>query len=136
MGTGTGDMIERCRNVGLAEPEFTLTDGFVILLRRKPEGAFQAVGGQVTPPVTGEVTGEVAGEVKKLLLVCRGVMSRKELQNVLGLRGENNFRRLYLLPALAAGFLEMTIPDKPNSRLQKYRLTAKGIALLAARRTP
>jgi ATP-dependent DNA helicase RecG len=136
MGTGTGDMIERCRNVGLAEPEFTLTDGFVILLRRKPEGAFQAVGGQVTPPVTGEVTGEVAGEVKKLLLVCRGVMSRKELQNVLGLRGEDNFRRLYLLPALAAGFLEMTIPDKPNSRLQKYRLTAKGIALLAARRTP
>ena len=30
MGTGTGDMIERCRNVGLAEPEFSLTDGFVI----------------------------------------------------------------------------------------------------------
>jgi len=25
----------------------------------------------------------------------------------------------------------MTLPDKPNSRLQKYRLTAKGAALLA-----
>ena len=29
MGTGVGDMIERCRNAGLLEPEFYLTDGFL-----------------------------------------------------------------------------------------------------------
>ncbi len=33
--------------------------------------------------------------------------------------------------AMDAGLVEMTIPDKPQSRLQKYRLTAKGRALLA-----
>ena len=48
MGTGTGDMIERCRNAGLAEPEFALTDGFVATIRRKPGRAFEVVGGQVT----------------------------------------------------------------------------------------
>jgi len=31
-----------------------------------------------------------------------------------------------LKPAMEQGLLEMTIPDKPNSPLQKYRLTQKG----------
>jgi DNA-binding PadR family transcriptional regulator len=35
-------------------------------------------------------------------------------------------RLAYVLAALAAGLIQMTIPAKPNSRLQKYRLTEKG----------
>jgi hypothetical protein len=52
------------------------------------------------------------------------------LQATLGLRHLVHFRDAYLRPALAAGFIEMTIPDKPNSRLQKYRLTAAGRTVL------
>jgi predicted HTH transcriptional regulator len=124
MGTGTRDMIERCRNAGLAEPEFALTDGFVVTLRRNPEGAFVRVAGQVT--------GQVTGEVERLVLVLQGEMKRSAIQTALGLRHEDYFREAYLVPALTGGFVEMTIPDKPRSRLQKYRLTDKGAALLAA----
>ena len=56
----------------------------------------------------------------------KGDMDREALQKATGLLARKNFRHLYLAPALKAGFVEMTIPDKPNSRLQKYRLTAKG----------
>ena len=49
----------------------------------------------------------------------------------LGLQDRMYFARSYLKPAIDAGLLEMTIPDKPNSRLQRYRLTAAGRALHA-----
>jgi ATP-dependent DNA helicase RecG len=45
---------------------------------------------------------------------------------VLSLAGRDNFEKLHLRPTLEAGLVEMTIPDKRNSRLQRYRLTPKG----------
>ena len=74
---------------------------------------------------------EVTGEVRSLLSVCRGSMTRRELQNALALKVEENFRMLYLSPALEAGLIEMTIPDKPRSSKQKYRLTEEGRRFLA-----
>ena len=98
-----------------------------------------AAGG-VRPGNAGEVTGEVAGEVteevERLLAATTGAMKRQEMQASLGLKHEEHFREAYLVPALSAGLIEMTIPDKPTSRLQKYRLTDKGRAWLAARRSP
>lgn len=57
-------------------------------------------------------------------------MNLKELQAALGLKHEDHFRRAYLVPALKAGLIEMTIPDKPRSSKQKYRLTGKGQKVL------
>ena len=128
MGTGTGDMIRRCREAGLPEPQFAVSDGFVITVRRQAG----QVAGQVTPPVTGQVTGQVAGWVVVALRHCVGSpKSSREIQTVTGFRHRETFQRNYLDQLLAQDLVERTIPDKPNSRLQKYRLTAKGTALLA-----
>jgi ATP-dependent DNA helicase RecG len=69
---------------------------------------------------------EVTGEVARLLAVIDGPMKRQEIQDALGLKHEEHFREACLIPALHAGLIEMTIPDKPTSRLQKYRLTQTG----------
>ncbi len=122
MGTGTGDMITFCSNAGLREPEFSLTDGFVVTIWRKESALFGAAAENISLP-----TGEVSGEVRRLLSVLHGEMKRSEMQQLLGLRHEDSFRAIYLVPSLKAGLVEMAIPDKPNSRFQKYRLTKKGM---------
>ena len=77
---------------------------------------------------------QVTPQVRRLLGAIKGEMGREELQGNMGLRDRKSFRDLYLVPALHAGYIEMTIPDKPKSRLQKYRLTSKGKALIDAQR--
>jgi predicted HTH transcriptional regulator len=116
MGTGVGDMIERCRNAGLLEPEFALTDGFVTIIRRKPEQAFKAVTPQVTPQVTPPE------EMLLRLLDSCDALSNTEIRKRLGLKDRKHLQERYLEPALAEGLVELTIPDKPRSRLQKYAL--------------
>ena len=125
MGTGTGDMITFCSNAGLREPEFSLTDGFVVTIWRKESALAGAVAENISLPT---------GEVRRLLSVLHGEMKRSEMQQLLGLRHEDSFRAIYLVPSLKAGLIEMTIPDKPNSRFQKYRLTKKGMTLLVRKK--
>ncbi|WHP47887.1 hypothetical protein QMO40_04275 [Mannheimia bovis] len=48
-------------------------------------------------------------------------LDRNSLKSLLNLKDSKNFRERYLKPALDAGLIEMTIPDKPTSSQQKYR---------------
>ncbi|MBU2056041.1 MAG: hypothetical protein KKC25_13915 [Proteobacteria bacterium] len=73
---------------------------------------------------------EVTGEVIQLLKSLAKPKTRAEIQTILGLKGQANFRDRYLKPALENGFIEMMIPEKPRSSKQKYRLTAKGRAIV------
>ena len=61
------------------------------------------------------------------MLALNGEMSRQSLQAALGLKHEDHFRHAYLVPALKDGLVEMTLPNVPRSRLQRYRLTPKGL---------
>ena len=77
-----------------------------------------------------EVTPEVTPEVMRLLKVMTVAMPRTELMSKLGLKDEKHFRQQYLQVAVSRGVIEMIIPDKPTSRLQKYRRTPLGEVLL------
>ena len=71
-------------------------------------------------------TVQVSPQVKQLLDICTSPLSRKELQDNLGLKNRDYFRKNYLNPALDAGLIERTLPQAPKSKFQKYRLTQAG----------
>ena len=165
MGTGTLDMIRRCVDAGLAEPEFAVTDGFVTTVRRATlpnreirrgleqvtgqdgrraeSGAMQEQAG-VQEGKRGVQAGVQAGqaeghgvqvglgarEVAMLLACVERTATSKELQAVAGYAGRTRSFESRLNGLLHDGLLEMTVPDKPRSSIQKYRLTDEGRAAL------
>ncbi len=59
--------------------------------------------------------------VRQLLAVFKDYpMSTTELMNLLRLKSRESFRQNYLIPALEAGLIQMTLPEKPTSRNQMY----------------
>ena len=131
--TGLPKILEAMKRNGSPPPEFEFDKDHSYFMARLPVHP-QSRSAEVKLPPTGEVAGEVAGEVTsevaKLLEILTGPLTRTEMQSALGLKGQANFRIRYLEPAIQTGLVEMTIPDKPRSRLQRYRRTEKGNAWL------
>ncbi len=79
------------------------------------------------PQDTPQVTPQVNALLKAMNQPGKNY-NRDELQQALSLKDRKSFRERYLKSALENGLIEMTFPDKPNTPLQKYRLTEKGLA--------
>ena len=50
------------------------------------------------------------------------------MMNGMELKGRDNFLNLYLMPAIANGYVRLLYPDSPRHPRQKYLLTVKGLA--------
>ena len=78
-------------------------------------------------PAYEKVTEQVTEQVLKLLSkVDQNEYTTTELMNLSDIKHRPTFLYNYLQPALDAELIEMTIPDKPKSSKQRYRLTEKG----------
>ena len=145
IGSGIRRIRQLCRDYEVAEPLINVSENWVTTTFVRPsEHAADREPRHTAPQVpdmslasTTEVTTEVTAEVPRLLRVMSGPMNRQSLQEALELKAEKNFRLLYLRPAIEAELVEMTIPHRPRSSKQKYRLTKKGRELQARlRQTP
>ena len=98
-----------------AKPIFKETQhGFELIV---PSGA------ESRPESATQSTDPVA---RLLFALIQRELSAGQLRTVLKIKHRPTFRTNYLHRALEKHFIEYTIPEKPSSRLQKYRLTQKG----------
>ena len=63
----------------------------------------------------------------EILKKCKEESSAVELMNILGRTNRTKFKLAIIYPLIDQDFLELTIPDKPKSPNQKYRITNKFI---------
>ena len=80
------------------------------------------VVGNSTDQVGDQVTDQDKSPVERLLIVLGNkTLSASEIMKLLGLSHRPTFRQNYLTPALEQNLIERTVPDKPNSKNQKYK---------------
>jgi ATP-dependent DNA helicase RecG len=89
------------------------------------------VSGKDAGNATGNVAGNVTGKVLRLIkAIGNDTLSVKEIMERLNLKGDDNFRKVYLNPAIEEGYVLRTEENKLRSPNQKYYLSNKGKALL------
>ena len=86
-----------------------------LLARARAPASSGDLPGEGTEQVTTQVTAQVSEQVVQVVRASQGEQSRAALMEAVGLSHREHYRESYLVPALAAGYLEMTIPGKPTS---------------------
>ena len=119
LGSGMRNSYKYTKLYSGGEPVFTEADVFTTVIPLS-EAATAIVGPttQVTPQDTPQ---DLDQRLEELTEFCSMPRSKREMMDHIGLADSKNFRERYLVPLLNAGKIEMTIPDKPNSRNQKYK---------------
>lgn len=104
---------------------------------QRPKAQWAGAGEQVTEQVTEQVEALVEAPVeltetdKKILAALASrPLGRSPLLSHLGYRQPTGNYKMAMTKLLQARLIELTLPAKPNSRLQQYRLTAQGKDLL------
>jgi len=135
--TGIPKIIEAMEKNGSLPADFEFDEDhsyFIVRLPIHPDAlaVAESVAGtkkDMEPPLNGTKLALSQHQVH-ILQQCQQESAIAALMEITGRVDRTKFRNQVLKPLLADDLLEMTIPDKPTSSKQRYRITPKGHALL------
>jgi ATP-dependent DNA helicase RecG len=129
-GTGTVEIFHLLEEAHLSRPQFNLEEGFkVIPFRPLSQTAPDNIPDTIHDTAHDSQFFLIEDLKERLVLIVVGDMSRDEIMFKPDLRHRQHFQKNYIEPSMKEKLIEMTLPDKPTSKNQKYRLTKKGITL-------
>ena len=129
-GTGIRMVLNQWKALGHPEPVYENDRSRKAFEMRLPLGQDQVTGEvHVQEAQVGTKSAPSRHQVE-ILHKCQKDSALLDLMAIAGRSDRTKFRHQVLNPLLEEGLIEMTIPDKPRSSKQKYRLTNKGRVLL------
>ena len=94
---------------------------------KKAQGAPSGLAGDPPPKRALELEEGNGGTAARLLaFLASGAKRRGEIAAELGISSQPWLSRAYLSPLMKRGYIVQTLPKKPKSPLQRYRLSRKG----------
>lgn len=104
------------KQAGLPEPEYR-TEAFMVYATIKNKKFVECRQETIKEFIQDNTQDNIS---IKILQYCKEPRSKSEITIFLGYKDARGVARNHIKPLLQAGKLEMTIPDKPNSKNQKY----------------
>lgn len=83
-----------------------------------------------TGQVQDKLNADISNIIKLVNIIGGRGLSVREMMEGVGLKGRDNFLKLYLNPAISEGYVRLLYPQSPRHPRQKYLLTAKGLEVL------
>lgn len=128
LGSGMRNTYKYTKLYSGKNPAFEEGDIFKTIIPLK-RIATKKVGGQ---SISDQVSDQVRNNdvMTKILGFCEIARTKKEISEYIGYKNLTYMTRTFIKPLLEVGKLEYTIPEKPQSRLQKYVAKRKKISCL------
>lgn len=118
-GTGLKRISDACKESECKFDFKILKSGFVVVFYRRDGFDLSVMSEQ--PKTQAETQAKTQADIQNSILIfCRTPHTKGEIATHCTFKNSKNFTRRYIAPLLYSGQLRMTIPDKPNSPLQKY----------------
>jgi predicted HTH transcriptional regulator len=118
MGTGIHDMAQRCKEHNLPEPEISESSGVRLSIMRTNKNYMQTES-----RIESQIESKIETlEDRILSLLKKQPLSKSEIASQLKQQRTAGQLNSIIRKLLNESRIERTIPERPNSRLQKYRI--------------
>lgn len=139
IGSGIKRIRNLCMDYGVAEPRIEVSEHWFTMTFLRPvdrheiKASDEAGRPEITsvPSLSQACPKSVPSELAEMIM--KAATSPVDMLTLMSLAGHTNrtrFRKTILQPMIDANLMELTIPDKPRSSKQRYRLSELGRELI------
>ncbi len=111
LGSGVKNMVKYTKIYSGRVPEFKEDDIFRTVIPLENDQDMTKINDQDMTKINDQ---------DKIIRFCMEERTLTEIMEMMNFKHKSNFRNKYILPLIESGKLQRTIPDKPNSKNQKY----------------